>query len=96
MGRSTRVYLSALRSLHIDEGYPTPCITTPRIKRMLRAMDITGVAPRQKLPITLDMLSKLFNFMPYGYDGYVFKSAMSLAFFGCLRAAELCVTDRVF
>ena len=56
LGRSTRVYLSALRSLHLDEGFSAPCITTPRITRMLRAMDISGAPPRQKLPITLDIL----------------------------------------
>ena len=95
-GRSTRVYLSALRSLHLDEGFAPPCIATPRIKRMLRAMDISGVPPRQKLPITLDILSLMLSVMPPGYDGYVFKSAMSLAFFGCLRAAELCVTGHAF
>ena len=95
-GRSVRVYLAALRSLHIDAGYSVPALDTPRLKRILRSLDITNPPPRQKLPITLDILQCLFNVVPPDYEGCVMRAAMACAFFGCLRASELCVVGSTF
>jgi integrase len=88
-----RVYMSALRSLHIQEGYMYDVGDSQRLQRALRAVTINGPAPTQKLPITYDLLSRMRGALPIGHDGIMQAAAMSLAFFGCLRAAELCVQD---
>ena len=91
-----RVYLSAVRSLHIEEGYGNPLEKTHRLSRALRALHITAEKPNQKLPITLDIMELLSTKVQRTYDGCVIWAAMTLAFFGCLRASECCVTSSQF
>jgi hypothetical protein len=90
---SIRVYMSALRSLHIQEGVPYAISDSQRIKRALRAIVIKSPAAKQKLPITFDILTRMHSAIPTGGDSLTIAAAMSLAFFGCLRAAEVCVID---
>lgn len=93
---SVRVYLAAVRSLHIEEGYDNPLEGRLRLKRALRALDITSDGPRKKMPITVDILQAWFPIIPTSYDGSVLWAAMTLAFFGCLRASELCLRTSHF
>lgn len=91
-----RVYLSAVRSLHIEEGLGNPLEGTHRISRALRSITISGSCPKQKLPITLDLMEGLLDQIPRTYDGCVLWAAMTLGFFGCLRASEFCVVKGLF
>ncbi len=91
--RSIKVYLSALHSLHIQEGVPYSIGESERLKRALRAVTIKNPAPRQKLPITYEILTRMRGAVPEDSDGITYSAAMTLAFFGCLRAAELCVVE---
>ena len=88
---SVRVYISAVRSLHIEEGYGNPLEGCFRLQRALRALDITSDGPHKKLPITLDILQAWYPLVPISYDGAVIWAAMTMAFFGCLRASEFCI-----
>ena len=82
--------------MHIEEGYGNPLEGCLRLARALRALDITGDGPRQKLPVTLDIMHKLQGVLPHTYDGIVLWASMTLAFFGCLRASEFCVVAPSF
>lgn len=93
---TVRVYLAAVRSLHINSGYPPPPTDKPRILKAIRAMEITSEGPKTKLPITLDILQKLGTVVPPFASGGCMWPAMTLAFFGCLRAAEFTVTKGIF
>jgi len=90
-GSSIRVYLAAVRSLHIEEGFKYDLSDSQRVKRTLRALTISAPPPKQKRPITSDILARMQGCIPPGYNGGVLWAAMTLAFFGCLRAGELCV-----
>lgn len=91
-----RVYLAAVRSFHIEEGHPPPPTDSPRVRKALRALDIVGVGPQQKLPITWDILCSLERVVPHHNVGGCTWPAMLLAFFGCLRAAELTIVKGTF
>ena len=93
---TVRVYLAAVRSLHIEEGHGNPLDNNQRLIRALRALDITGDKPNQKLPITLDILQLLYHQVPRTYDGCVLWAAMTVGFFGCLRASEFCSSSPAF
>ena len=90
------VYLSALRSLHIEEGYLYDFNKSARVKRALKALETKGPPPEQKLPITFDILQRMHKVIPRDFDACVMWAAMTLAFFGCMRAAEVAITTKSF
>ena len=57
---SVRVYMSAIRSLHIQDGHNDYVTNTDRVKLAIRAIEIPQPPPVQKLPITLDLLQKMY------------------------------------
>ena len=93
---SVRVYLSAVRAMHVDEGHGNPLENCLRIRKALHGMDMEADPPKQKLPITYTLLSQIKRVVSVNYDGLVTWCAMTLAFFGCLRAAELTVGSKAF
>ena len=57
-----KVYLSAVRSLHIDQGFPDPLVNCLRLQRVLRGVKRTqGDASSQRLPITDDVMVVIFK-----------------------------------
>jgi len=54
--QSLSLYLSALHSPHILEGFPYMVGESARPKRAMLAIMIKNPAPKQKLPITYDIL----------------------------------------
>ncbi len=52
------------------------------------------VPPCPKEPITFDMLQDIFPLLPIDYDTLVVWSAMTTAFFGCLRAGEITIPSQ--
>lgn len=93
-GSSIRVYLSAIRNLHIMSKYDPP-IYTPRLQLIIRgAVRLSGPINR-KLPITYTVLADIFQHLSGHTDELMLKCALSCAFFGCMRAGELCVADGI-
>jgi hypothetical protein len=91
-GASIRVYLSAVRSLHIfaDKQYPTDL---NRVKLALKGAVRRTPKPIQKLPITIQILRDLLSKLKDRFDESVMRAVMTLAFFGCFRLGELCPPD---
>ena len=83
-------YLSAIRAWVISMGLDEPHIWTPRVLLACRAVARSHDPPRQVLPITYDILAHMFQFLSPSHDHLLVAAALSLQYFACLRAAELC------
>lgn len=88
---SAKVYLAAVRSLHISQGYNDPFVNLPRIplvvRGLRRAKSFEPKAP--KLPITALVLHTVKMQLDLSnFNDIMFWAACCCAFFGFLRAAE--------
>jgi len=92
-GSSIRVYLSGIRNLHIKFGYQNPLENSPRIKLAVRGALALSTPPNRMKPITYKILYKLIEYCSRFENSLMLQTAMALAFFGCLRAAEFCIPD---
>ena len=92
-GSSIRVYLSAVRSLHVFSGKPYPT-ELHRVKLALKgARTRETPKPIRKQPITIKILKQLLPLLVHRFDKYLMRSVMCLAFFGCFRLGKLCLAD---
>jgi hypothetical protein len=91
-GSSIRVYISAIRSMHIYGGfqYPTNMV---RLQLSIKGAVTESAPPVRKFPITYSVLSKMLSTLKGRFDEKMLLAVMTLAFFGCFRASELCVMD---
>ena len=68
---SIKVYLSAIRSLHIEDGHPSPLVGCLRLQRVLRGIKRhQGSNRRQRQPITIELMHIIFqslNFSDYNH-----------------------------
>lgn len=106
---STSVYLSAVRSLHVDNGVPDPMVDTYRLQRLVRGIKrSSGPSRLVRLPITRPLLNLLQQSLSGdAFDHRMFWAACCLAFFGFLHvrvseftcsyhfdpASHLCISD---
>jgi hypothetical protein len=93
-GSTIRVYMSAVRSLHIMAGEPYPT-SLLRVKLALRGANRHTPVPIRKLPITIDILRQMLGHVRGRFDCDLVVAVMTLAFFGCFRMGELCLSDNV-
>lgn len=86
-----KVYLAAVRNLHVEAGLPNPVENSTLLPRLLRGIKrIYGVEKRPRLPITPTLLSLFRQHINLAWwDHQVLWSAMLIAFFAFLRSAEL-------
>ena len=91
-GSSIRCYLSAVRSLHIFNKYEFPH-HSPRIEAALKGALTLSKPINCKEPITFDILQKIVEVCKARPDALMLIAAMTTAFFGCLRAGEICVQN---
>ena len=89
---SIRVYLAAVRSLHVEQGIGNPLEGYLQVKQAIRCLQINESSPKQKLPITIDVLRDLHEVCSDGsFNNAMLWSAITAAFYGCLRASEFTV-----
>ena len=90
-----KVYLSAVRSMHIEQGFPDPFINCLRLQRVLRGIKRTqGVFSSLRLPVTDDIMAVIFRALDLSTpDHCMFWAACNLAYFGFLRSAEFTVPN---
>jgi hypothetical protein len=91
-GSSIRVYLSAVRSLHIFSGRPYPT-ELHRVKLAIKGAVRQTPKPIRKLPITFNILKQMLPFLAQCFDKKLMHAVSCLAFFGCFRLGELCLAD---
>lgn len=93
-GTSIKVYLSAVRSLHVMHSLTLPPYSPRMLLALKGATRLTG-PPDRKSPITYSILSEIIPLLCGRHDELMLQSAMSLSFFGCFRAGELCLPEGV-
>jgi hypothetical protein len=91
-GSTIRVYISAIRNLHVSNGVSFIGYT-PKIAMALKGANVLSDPPSRKEPITFSILSALIPLLSGRCDAIMMEAVFSLAFFGCLRCGEFCVTD---
>lgn len=91
-----KVYLSAVRNLHIQHGFPNPVEHSILLPRLLRGVKRTyGVDQRPRLPITPSLLTSFRQHLNILWrDHLTVWVAMLVAFFAFLRSSELLALKR--
>lgn len=92
---SIKVYLSAIRALHIEQGFSDPmeqCLRLQRVVRGIKRMQGTHVS--QRLPVTDSIMLVIFRSLQMtNNDHKMFWAACTLAYFGFLRSSEFTVPN---
>ena len=84
------MYLAAIRAWVVSLGLDPPMIWTPRVHLMIRAISRAHSLPRQAAPITYQHLTLMFQSLTGSRDHLIIASSISLQYFACLRASEIC------
>ena len=94
--QSIKVYLSAIRTWHIEHGLPSPTEDAPQLQALLRGIKrLHGCPADSRLPITPSLLRSFRLFLNLSYpDHLTLWGAMLVAFFGFLRSNELLALTR--
>ncbi len=90
---SIKVYLSAVRALHIKHGYSDPLVGCLRLQHVVKGIKrCKGSSANKRLPITPDIFTAIYRCLDYSvYDDVLFWAACCLAYFGFLRSSEFTV-----
>lgn len=100
MAHSTiKGYLSAVRSMQIGYGHPSPFDTPmPKLDQIMRGIKITrakqGKTPKRKLPVTpviLRQVKAVWKDRASNYNQSLMWAAVTTCFFGFLRSGEITV-----
>ena len=88
-GYTLQNYLSAVRFLHVANGYANPMKGYERLRLVIRALKKRSGAKRRRSPVTLHMLSGIrSNLQMTVLNDALFWAMISCAFFGSLRLSE--------
>jgi hypothetical protein len=90
---TTRVYLSAIRNIHVTNGIQYIGLT-PKIQMALKGSHVLSSPPKRMKPITYSLLATLLTLVRQRRDSLMLEAALTMGFFGCLRSGEFCLPDR--
>ena len=90
---SIKVYLSGVRTLHIEQGFSDPLATCLHLQRVVRRIKRSqGSFSSSRLPITDDLTLLIWRSLDLRLpDHLMFWAACSIGYFGFLRASEFMV-----
>ena len=88
-GSTVQSHLSAIRFLHIANGFPNPMESYERLKLMVRALKKRSGNIRQRAPVTVVMLEGIFRCLNFQlFNDSLLWAMIACAFFGFLRVSE--------
>ena len=90
---TVKVYYAGIKSYSISNGYGLPSERFHQLNMAFRSLEINSTGTRKKLPITLDVLEQIRVHVHDSYNDIMLWSAMTLAHYGLLRAAEFTVNS---
>jgi len=91
---SIKVYLSWVRALHIEQGFPNPLINCLRLQWVVRGIKHCQGSPSLRLPITDDLMLVIWRSLDLRLlDHCMFWAACSLGYFGFLLTSEFTVPN---
>ena len=92
---SIKVYLSAVRSLHIEQGFPDPLLNCLRLRQVMRGIKHSqGSSEAHRLPVTDSIMLIIWHSLDVSlHDDCMFWAACTLGYFGFLRSAEFTVPN---
>ena len=92
---SIKVYLSAVRALHIEQGFSDPLVACPRLQRVVRGIKRSqGSSHRERLPVTDGIMLSIHKSLRMSdADHCMFWAACNLGYFGFLRSSEFTVPN---
>jgi len=89
------VYLSGVRALHVEQGFPDPLMNCLRLQRIVRGIKRCQGSPSSlRLPITDDLMLVIWWSLDLRLlDHCMLWAACSLGYFGFLCASEFTVPN---
>ena len=92
---SIKVYLSAVQSLHIEQGFPDPLLNCLRLRQVMREIKRSqGSSEAHRLPVTDSIMLIIWQSLDVSsHDDCMFWAACTLGYFGFLRSAEFTVPN---
>lgn len=93
--RTIKVYLAGIRAWCVAAGLPDPQIYSPRVRLALRALERINPLPSKVTPFTQFHLAKALNVLSTNRDDMTLFCIMSMCYFGCMRASEICFNPQV-
>ena len=87
--------MSAVRAMHIKQGFSDPLVDCLRLQRVLRGIKRThGDSSSLRLPVTDDIMMVIFRALDLTHmDHSMFWVACNVAYFGFLHSAEFTVPN---
>jgi predicted aconitase with swiveling domain len=94
-GATASGYLAGVRSKHIDLGYPIEAFSDHMLRRAMQgALNLRPPKRKPRLPITIDVLSRITATPPTSATGYNLDALFKVAYAGFFRLGELTYTRR--
>ena len=93
---SIKVNLSAVWSLHVNQGFPTQknCFGLQRVVRRIKHSQGTILPSKPHLPISSNILHIIHSALDFNsFDDIMLWAACLLAYFGFLRSAEFTISS---